>query len=492
MLVQVTPHTPPVVSPEELVDVTRTLRYAYEPDDDEAVEHAAALTSWLKEPHSRDALALLGNNPAYFPRAGPILWPLQECYAHPPYTSELVHALGVAVTPLVLQQILAGASVACSTSGGKDGTAAALAFNELLDWLGHKGERVVIFSDVGRLDWPDSGESAQRLADLLHQRLVTVRMADGMIGEWRKRWRNNRTRYANLKCVKMIMPWSAPGRLRFCTSSKFFPLTQELTRLFAGTTILSATGVRRQESSDRLNAEVCSPQPDLRRVKLATSGFDVNPVTHWREEHVYAYLAARGFRLPDSYRLFHSDRHSCRLCVMQSAQAVLRAAANPLNHPVLLELVAFEVETTYSFRQGHWLADTAYLLGLLDAREWQAVKEAKERAAERERLEETIPEDLLYCEGWPRRVPTPPEARLYAAVRRGVGRLVNLEVKYTDEESVTDRFAELLAEKEARLARRGPLPDAPKKSRRRKKRRHTPFGAPPPQLTTQGQQLSLI
>lgn len=482
MLIQITPHTPPVVSPDELVDVTRTLRYAYD-DDDEAAERAAALKNWLKEPRSADALALLNNNPLHFPHAGGLYWPYQEFYAHPPYGSDLVRALGVAVTPLVLQQILANASVACSTSGGKDGTAAAFAFNELLDWLGHAGPRVVIFSDVGRLDWPDSPDSAQRLADMLRQRLVTVHMLDGMIGEWLKRWRNNRERYANLKCVKLIMPWSSVGRLRFCTSSKFSPLTRELTQLFAGTTILSASGVRRQESADRRDAEVCSPQPDLRRVRLATTGYDVNPIAHWREEHVYAYLAARGFRLPDSYALFHSDRHSCRFCVMAGAQAILRAAANPLNHPVLLELVRLEIQSTYSFQQGRWLADIAHMLGLLDARTWQAVKEAKEKADERERLEATIPEDLLYCEGWPRRAPTTPEARHYAAIRRRVGALVDLEVKYTEWDTVTGRFVELLEEKEARLAHGRPKAPAPKRHARRRRKERTPFGQLPPQLT---------
>lgn len=487
MLIQITPHTPPVVSPEELVDVTRTLRYAYE-DDDEAAEHAAALRAWLSEPRSADALALLNNNPLHFPHAETVYWPYQEFYAHLPYGSDLVRALGVAVTPLVLQQILANASVACATSGGKDGTAAALAFNELLDWLGHAGPRVVIFSDVGRLDWPDSPDSAQRLADMLRQRLVTVRMLDGMIGEWLKRWRNNRARYTNLKCVKLIMPWSAPGRMRFCTTAKISPIAREMTRLFAGNVILGITGVRREESNDRRFAEVCTHQPDLRRVKLVTDGFDVNPVLHWREEQVYAYLKARGFRLPDSYAKFHSDRHSCRFCIMQNAAAILRAAANPLNHPVLLELVWIEIRSTYSFQQGRWLADIAHALGLLDARAWQAVKEAKEKAAERERLEETIPTDLLYCEGWPQRAPTPPEARHYAAIRRRVGAMVNLEVKYTEWDTVTDRFVELLEEKEARLARRRPKAPAPKRSTRRRRKARTPFGQIPPQLSLLGSQ----
>jgi hypothetical protein len=38
-----------------------------------------------------------------------------------------------------------------------------------------------------------------------------------MLALWQGRWANNLTRYRDLLCVKLILPWSTPS-MRFCTS----------------------------------------------------------------------------------------------------------------------------------------------------------------------------------------------------------------------------------------------------------------------------------
>jgi hypothetical protein len=38
-----------------------------------------------------------------------------------------------------------------------------------------------------------------------------------MLDRWEKRWQNNVSRYEDLSCVKVILPWSTP-QMRFCTS----------------------------------------------------------------------------------------------------------------------------------------------------------------------------------------------------------------------------------------------------------------------------------
>lgn len=482
-LIQITRQRPPIATQNDLFDPTRTLRYEYEPDEEEQLVHTFELEEWMKEPASDLAVRLIENNPAIFPCRGGVRHPLQELYAFPPHSSRFVESLGIAVTPLLLQLILLQAPFASASSGGKDGTSAAFAASELLDFLGHTGPRKIIFSDVGRLDWPDSKDSVQRLADRLRQELIIVEMLYEMIEQFTRRWQRNLERYKILKCVKLIKPFSSPGkRGRFCTSAKLAPITQKLVAIFPNSTIINATGIRRDESTERLGSEVCAPQPNLARVKLATRGFDYRPIVHWLTEHVFAYLRALGFSLPASYEKWQMTRHSCRYCIMSSAQDLERSIACPENHAVCLELVALEITSTFSFQQGRWLADFADAQGLLDQATRMAVKESKERAAAREAVEATISEDLLFCDSWPRRAATPGEADQLAHVRRTVARLINLRIQYDTGKTVFDRFIELLAEKEERLANKKPGATKPKASKHKRKR--TIVGAqPPPQLS---------
>jgi hypothetical protein len=63
---------------------------------------------------------------------------------------------GVVVTDEIAALLAAGAPVAIGVSGGKDSCAAALATVEHLDAIGHQGPRVLIHSDLGRVEWRDS------------------------------------------------------------------------------------------------------------------------------------------------------------------------------------------------------------------------------------------------------------------------------------------------------------------------------------------------
>jgi hypothetical protein len=68
--------------------------------------------------------------------------------------------------------------------------------------------------------------TGERLMDVwnLH---TTRRAAGGMMERWEKRWSNNVTRYENLECVKLILPWSTPA-MRYCTlctSNDTFPVS---------------------------------------------------------------------------------------------------------------------------------------------------------------------------------------------------------------------------------------------------------------------------
>ena len=69
----------------------------------------------------------------------------------------------VALTPEVQAMLDRDAAVAVGVSGGKDSDACAIAVSRHLDQIGHKGPRLLVHSDLGRIEWQDSLPSCERL-----------------------------------------------------------------------------------------------------------------------------------------------------------------------------------------------------------------------------------------------------------------------------------------------------------------------------------------
>lgn len=114
--------------------------------------------------------------------------------------------------------LMGHAPVYVGVSGGKDSQALAYRIQAHLGTIGHAGSRVLIHSDLGRIEWRDSIAVCERLAERLGWELIVVRRAAGdMMDRWLARWEANVGRYAALSCVKLIMPWSSASQ-RFCTS----------------------------------------------------------------------------------------------------------------------------------------------------------------------------------------------------------------------------------------------------------------------------------
>ncbi|BBQ03677.1 hypothetical protein BSFA1_88050 (plasmid) [Burkholderia sp. SFA1] len=155
-------------------------------------------------------------------------------------------ARDVALTPEVSALLASDAVVAIGVSGGKDSVACALAVARHLDAIGHNGPRILVHSDLGRVEWKDSGPACERLAAHLGWELLTLqRQAGDMLARWEKRWSNNVERYRDLSCVRLILPWSTPS-MRFCTSElKGSLINSALNKRFPTHNIVSITGVRR-------------------------------------------------------------------------------------------------------------------------------------------------------------------------------------------------------------------------------------------------------
>ena len=204
---------------------------------------------------------------------------------------------GVVTTDAIDRLLAADAPVALGVSGGKDSCALAFATIAHLDAIGHKGPRVLVHSDLGRVEWKASLPMCEQLAAELGLELIVVRREAGdMMDRWLGRWENNCARYAALSCVKTILPWSTPT-MRFCTSElKTAVICRELTKRFPGKVIVSAAGIRREESAKRKQAPIAKAQKKLTSTTHATTGIDWNPIIEWTIADVLALLSRAALR----------------------------------------------------------------------------------------------------------------------------------------------------------------------------------------------------
>ena len=348
---------------------------------------------------------------------------------------------GIALDPVIDLALAGQAPVYVGVSGGKDSQALAYRVQEHLDTLGHTGVRALIHADLGRIEWRDSAPVCERLAERLGWELVTVRRPAGdMVDRWLSRWEANTERYRTLSCVKLIMPWSSSAA-RFCTSElKTTVLAREMRRRHPVGTIVSAVGLRREESTARAREPVVKLNKRLTRVRGA--GLSWHAILHWPRQDVLDYVKQRGGVLHEAYRIYGSSRVSCSFCVLASRSDLRAAASCDDNATVYRELVRLEALSTFSFQAGHWLGDVAP--SLLDPALRALLAEAKERASQRQAAEAEIPAHLLYVNGWPVCMPTEAEARHLAGVRRRVAEAVGLEVQYTGAQAVIERYADLM------------------------------------------------
>ncbi len=355
--------------------------------------------------------------------------------------------------PAPIRKLLAlNAPVAVGVSGGKDSDAQAIAVFRHLDAIGHTGPRLLIHSDLGDIEWAGSLPHCQRLATFLNCELVVVRPSGGLLGRWETRWNNNVSRYANLECVKLILPWSTPG-LRFCTSEfKAGPLCRYLVERWPGQTIISAIGIRRDESAGRAKALEVKPQPRLTSKTFATTGVDWHPIIDWTRDAVIAYHEHVGFPLMEAYTTYGMTRVSCKYCIMSAYNDLVAATTCEDNHHVYRRIVRLEARSTFGFQSNRWLADIAP--HLLDAALLAQVAEAKRRAVLREQAEAQLPRHLWYTNGWPTVLPSLDEARYIATVRHEVSAIMEIAVEYTEASAIQERYRALMAEHALREAKK--------------------------------------
>jgi len=334
------------------------------------------------------------------------------------------------------------APVYIGVSGGKDSQALAYRVCAHLDAIGHRGQRALIHSDLGRVEWRDSSSVCERIADRLGLELLVVRRQAGdMMDRWLSRWDGNVARYRDLACVKLILPWSTASQ-RFCTSElKSQVIASAIRKRHPTGPVISAVGIRWQESTARARMPVW--KRDQRLTRRTGPGLTWHPIIHWQRDDVIDYIHRRGDMLHEAYRLYDSSRVSCAFCILASRGDLAAAARCLDNAAIYREMVALEIRSTFSFQGGAWLGDVAP--SLLDASTRAELAEARERAAERQAAERMIPQHLLYEGGRPTCLPSMGEAALLANVRRRVAQAVRIEADFIDPCAIIERYRFLLA-----------------------------------------------
>jgi 3'-phosphoadenosine 5'-phosphosulfate sulfotransferase (PAPS reductase)/FAD synthetase len=348
----------------------------------------------------------------------------------------------IAVTEQVRDLLESGTPVALCVSGGKDSSAVAIRTSEYLDSIGHRGPRILVHSDLGRIEWRQSLPVCERLAKYLGLDLVVVRRRKGdLLDRLWQRWQGNVQRYAELSCVKLILPWPTAA-MRFCTSElKTAVICRELVRRYPNSSIVSVCGIRREESSNRAKAAVVELQPKLCSTRLQTRGVDWRPILDWSRRQVFEFLSRKGFDLHEAYTRYGSSRVSCAFCILGSKADLLASSGCEANAAVYRELVRLETHSTFAFQRTRWLSDVAP--HLLSPEEREAAQTAKHRARLREDAEARIPKRLVLKKGRPTCVPSFAEAELLAEVRTTVASIVGLTIGFTDAEAIRARYADL-------------------------------------------------
>ncbi|MCT7971182.1 phosphoadenosine phosphosulfate reductase family protein [Laspinema olomoucense] len=257
--------------------------------------------------------------------------------------------------------------LAINVSGGKDSQA-------MLSYLCKRAAReswecqiFIIHADLGRIEWPQTQEFVEKLAHVSKIPLVVVRRGKGdMIDRWQER-------YQTLSDQGNTKPFWSSANARYCTSDlKIQPINKYLRQFKL---VVSAMGIRADESRNRANKPILSVRKNITTSKLTElspssaweqwkanpSGrlaFDWLPIHDWDIEQVWNQCgtsskdwqkrrtlddseAVSGWPCHPAYVLGHgNERLSCAFCVLASVNDLTNAIAyNPetYNHLVQLE-----------------------------------------------------------------------------------------------------------------------------------------------------------
>lgn len=324
---------------------------------------------------------------------------------------------------------------------------------QYLDSLGHpRDRRFALHADLGRAEWPltKAQVEAQAAALGLPLKVVSANAGD-LPARFLDRWDRGKSAYTDLRLYNLRGPWSSPS-LKFCQSEKKIQVMgPALVSQHRGCAIVQVTGLRRDESPAR--AKTPNAKPDYRFASLGnrhgTTMFQWNPAANLNREQVFAVNVANGIPVSPVYDLGCS-RHSCSACIMASQNDLSIASKQEQNFPLFELYIRLEIESTFSFQAGGWLADKAP--HLLNRNMAEKLELAKELSRQRREIEASLPARHRFVKGWPLYVPDAFEATAIADGRATILDHHGLPNRFPSYRNVIDRYAYLVAESQLKAA----------------------------------------
>lgn len=292
------------------------------------------------------------------------------------------------VVPEVEAALAAGAALAVSISGGKDSQAMLYSVVRWHAERGFPGPIFAVHADLGRIEWSQTPEEVERQAHAAGVRLDVVTRSDGrdLVDHWK-------ARRAKLEGDGEDKPFWSSAAARYCTSDmKRDPIDSHLR---GWDFIVSAEGIRAEESSARARKDTCQVRSRIRSttykemsamemVQAREEGRRValtwRPIRDWTEADVWKCLgssmddlerrrtlhrlgaeeeALEGWDSHPAY-VFGNERLSCSLCVLASKNDLVNGAQH--NPDTFQELLEMERDSGWTFRQDLSLAEIAETL----------------------------------------------------------------------------------------------------------------------------------
>jgi 3'-phosphoadenosine 5'-phosphosulfate sulfotransferase (PAPS reductase)/FAD synthetase len=231
-----------------------------------------------------------------------------------------------------LDLIAGGALVVVNHSGGKDSQALLIKLLGLVP----RNQILVVHASLGEFEWHGALELAQKQAAEAGVPFVVARAAKSFLDMVERKFDR----------VPEV-PSFPSAKHRQCTSDlKRDPIDREV-RAYAKqagfSTIISATGIRAQESASRAKAEVF--KRNTRNSVAGRDWYDWAPIHALSTVEVFATIAAAGQEPHPAYAA-GNERLSCVFCIMGSKTDILNGA---LARPELFARIAeVEARTGYT------------------------------------------------------------------------------------------------------------------------------------------------
>jgi 3'-phosphoadenosine 5'-phosphosulfate sulfotransferase (PAPS reductase)/FAD synthetase len=208
--------------------------------------------------------------------------------------------------------IAAGALVVVNHSGGKDSQALLIKMLELVP----RAQLLVVHASLGEFEWHGALELAQAQAADAGVPFVVARSHKTFLDMVERRF-----------ATRPDVPSFPSSSTRQCTSDlKRDPIDREVRRYAAAhghSVILSATGIRAQESAARAKVETF--KLNKRNSVAGRSWFDWAPIHALSTTEVFATIAEAG-QTPHPAYAAGNERLSCVFCIMGSRNDILNGA----------------------------------------------------------------------------------------------------------------------------------------------------------------------